>query len=254
MTKQTITSIIIVILAIAGLVFLSYWKPKNQTPLVPDTTTSPQEGELITIQPTMIDVSEDSYLFGVGGSYPQFPQADIVFNKKISDIFTEDIKNFKQMVNDDYQARLAIEGDTFAKDFAENGSYYTYQLETKIVQSNNRFISFVIRPSGYTGGAHGYQYVVTFNYDVVNKKILSITDFKTLDEVSEQSRMSLKQQFQDKGVWDTTMEGWINEGTDPVNLENFSAFTFTDKIITMYFGQYQVAPYVFGESQVEIAR
>lgn len=253
MTKQTIISIIILILAIAGLVFLTFWKPKNQAPLIPDNTNQ-QSGELISIQPTMVDVSEDSFLLGIGGSYPQFSQADALFNENLANIFNEEIKNFKEMANNDYAARLEMDGASFEKEFAENGSPYSYDIKTHIVQSNEKYISFVARLSGYTGGAHGYQYVVTFNYDVTNKKILSITDFKTLEQVSDQSRTLLKQQFQEKEVWDNSMQEWINEGTDPAKVENFNAFTFTDKILTVYFGQYQVAPYVFGESEVEIVR
>lgn len=253
MNKQTITSIIILILAIAGLVFLTFWKPKNQAPLIPDTGNQ-QTGELISISPTMVDVSEDSFLLGISGSYPQFSQAGVSFNENLANIFKDEVKDFKEMANNDYAARLETGGESFEKEFAEDGSPYSYDIKTQIVQSNEKYISFVARLSGYTGGAHGYHYVVTFNYDVKNKKILSITDFKTLDHVSEQSRISLKQQFQEKEVWEDSMQEWINEGTDPAKVENFNAFTFTDKILTVYFGQYQVAPYVFGESEVEIAR
>lgn len=253
MNKQTVTSIIILILAIAGLVFLTFWKPKNQAPLIPDNTNQ-QSGELISIQPTMVDVSEDSFLLGISGSYPQFSQASAAFNTTIANVFTGEIKNFKETVNADYTARLEMDGDSFAQSFAQDGSPYNFIIEPRIIQSNENFISVVIHFGGYTGGAHGFQNVITFNYDVKNNTVLDITRFKTLAEISDMSRIGLRQQFQEKGAWSDDMQDWINDGTDPNKPENFQAFTFTNDAITVYFGQYQVAPYVYGESQVEIAR
>lgn len=254
MTKQTITSIIITILSIIGLLFLIYWKPNKQSIVAPPETIKDSGNELITLFPVMIDVSEDSYLLGVGGSYPQFPQAPKVFNELITKVVMDEIISFKEDAASDYKARLETGGDAFKKEFEKGASPYSFSIDTQIIQSNENYISSTVQFSGYVGGAHGFQNSIAFNYDVKNKKILSITDFKSLDQVSEQSRLSIKKQFQEKGVYDTAMQSWIDEGTDPIKSENFNVFTFTNNTLSVYFGAYQVAPYVFGESKVELLR
>jgi hypothetical protein len=42
----------------------------------------------------------------------------------------------------------------------------------------------------------------------------------------------------------------IDAGTAPT-LENYQVFTFTNDMLTIYFGEYQVAPYVYGPQKVE---
>lgn len=85
MTKQTILSIIIVIVAIAAVIGLTVWatkhkptEPGNNTPVVTDGESK----YLVTKEPQMVSVTEDSFLLGISGSYPQFSQADAAFNKK----------------------------------------------------------------------------------------------------------------------------------------------------------------------------
>jgi hypothetical protein len=240
--RKTIVSFVIIISAAAALVALSFMKPA-QGPDIQQGTT-----DVVTIPSTMKTIDEDSYLFGVTGAYPQFAQVDAAFNAQIADTINEDLVNFKGMANDNYQARLETEGDTFQQQFARNGGF-TYDLKTEVVQSNSHFVSVIIRRDTYVGGAHGASAIFVFNYDVAAKKTLSITDFMTLKEASDVSRASLRQILGEE-----TYNGFAIEGTDPSKLENFQAFTFTDKDITIYFGDYQVAPYASGEQRVVISR
>lgn len=240
--KKTILSFLIIIIAIAALIALSFMKPA-QGPDIQQGTT-----DAVTVPPTMKTIDEDSYLFGVTGVYPQFSQADAVFNAKITDTITEDLDGFKGMANDNYKARLETEGDAFQQQFAQNGGF-TYDLKTEVVQSNNRFISVVLRRDMYVGGAHGASAIFVFNYDVAAHRSLSLADFMTLKAASDASRASLRQTLGEE-----TYKGFAVEGTDPSKAENFQTFTFTDKDITIYFGDYQVAPYASGEQRVVIPR
>lgn len=215
----------------------------------PVVTQSEESHYLVTKEPQMISVAQDSYLLSVSGSYPQFMQADAGFNQKIATMVTGGIADFKKAVNDDYQARLKIGGDEFQKQF-EQGGMYTLSWKAEIVQSNDRFISVIIRQEGYTGGAHGYHLITSYNYDVKNNKELMITDFMSLADASAQSRIQLKEKFQENGGFDAVVESMIDDGTESDSSENFKVFTFIPKSLTVYFPEYQVAPYVFGEQQV----
>jgi hypothetical protein len=252
MNTKTIASIGIIVVAVAAAVGLGIWHKKN--PGVGEApgkvVETPSESKyLVTKEPKMVPVGEESFLLGVGGSYPQFAQADASFNAKITKTFTDEIANFKKTVNDDYEARLETGGDEFTEQFSGSGMY-TYEIETSVVQSNDNYISVAIHYGGYSGGAHGSNNVMTFNYDVKNQKEIVLTDLVTLKEASERSRKQLYENVMtDDGV-DPALASMISDGTDPDKSENFQNFTFIPNLLTIYFNPYQVAPYVFGEQKV----
>ncbi len=212
------------------------------------------------IEPEMISVDQNSYLLGISGSYPKFSQADESFNKKISDTVMADISVFKENANDNYQARLQTGGDEFQKQFADSGQF-TYQVTTEVIQSNNQYVSVLIRAGGFSGGAHGYENIFTFNYDVKNKKEITLADLfsndknylKTISGVAQKQLVTKLTTASEQTVLDENMMSMLRDGTDPSKPENFLLFTISDdRVVTIYFSQYQVAPYVYGEQAVEI--
>ena len=258
--KTTIYAIITLILGIAVLVGFFMWVNKHaEAPTVDSSaTTNNQTDTLVSITPTMIPVDHDSYLTSVTGSIPQFSQASDEFNKKISDGVMGDISDFNKNASADYDAHLKIDGDAFQKEFASSkGGYYYFNVTSDVVQSNENDISVVIREELYSGGAHPAHNVISYNYDVKNKKELSITDFASLQNLSSQARDILTKKFlgdANGAVLDDNSKQMLYDGTDPSHLENFNTFTFTSTDVTVYFGEYQVAPYVFGEQEVSIPR
>lgn len=254
MKNKSAFSIILVVIAVIIIVVVAVTHRSAKEPVSgTDTPVTVESGELITSQPILVSIAEDSYLLGIGGSYPQFAQADAAFNAKIKKVFTDEIAQFKDVVNEDYKARLEREGEAFQKQF-ESGGMYAFEIKTDVIQSNDSYISVVIHHGGYSGGAHPYQNVTTFNYDVKAQKELSITDFLGYSEASEKSREALIAKFKKDNVLDDSTQAMLEDGTDPTVAENFSTFTFTPEEVTIYFGQYQVAPYVYGEQQVSIKR
>lgn len=260
--KPLVVALIIVVVAIAISLVLANKKPveaptENQG--VP--TELPINNKPITMQPEMISVAEDSYVLGISGFYPKFSQTDDAFNKKIADFVTSGVATFKKEANADYQARLETGGDDFKKQF-ETGGMYTYQIKTDLVQSNNDFISMTITIDGYSGGAHGYETKTSFNYDVKNKKDITLDYFypnnpNYLKIISDISRTSLTPQVEkatDQKPLDPFTKEMLTDGTDPARPINFEVFTFTNDILTIYFGQYQVAAYAYGQFTVDIPR
>ncbi len=257
-----VVAVIIILVAVAIALVVANKKPaeapmENQG--VP--TELPVNNNPVTMQPEMISVTEDSYLLGISGFYPKFSQADQSFNKKIADFVTSGVTEFKKEASADYQARLETGGDDFKKQF-ESGDMYTYQIKTDLVQSNNDFISMTITIAGFSGGAHGYEVTTSFNYDVKNKKEITLDYFypnntNYLKIISDASRIQLTQKLT-KASEQSLLDGFTKEmmmdGTDPLKPINFQTFTFTKDNLTIYFGQYQVAPYVYGQQSVDIPR
>jgi hypothetical protein len=52
---------------------------------------------------------------------------------------------------------------------------------------------------------------------------------------------------------DINLAQMIYSGTEPM-IENFDVFTFTPENVTLYFDEYQVAPYVYGRQEIVIPR
>lgn len=260
--KTWIFIIITIIIAVTITCIVIVRKKNTETPIITDpVVTMPTSTAAITIQPEMISVAEDSYLLGIEGTYPKFPQTDSVFNKKIADFITSGITDFKKEVNDNYQARLETGGDESQKEFT-NGGQFTYQIKTEIIQSNNQFISVLIHIAGYSGGAHGYATTTSFNYDVKNKSEITLAslfpnDKNYLKTISDSARTQLTEKLikaSEQSTLDENMQSMLLDGTDSKNEMNFQVFTFTNDVVTIYFGQYQVAPYVYGEQSINIPR
>ncbi len=266
---KTIVSVAVIIIVGVALVILFAWNKRHaEAPVRPDGANTAQGDDstgstssLVTIAPRMVPVDEDSYLFGIGGSYPQFSQADDAFNAKIASTFTNDIAEFKKTVNADYQAHLQTDPD-FQKNFTK-GDYYSYQIKATVVQSNSHFISVAIHYGGFSGGAHGSENVATFNYDVKSGAEISTLeyffpgDLAYMKKVSDQARAQLTAKIAkaaSPSPLDANLKSMIIDGTQPNDPANFKNFTFTNGSVKIYFPAYQVAPYVFGEQTVTIPR
>lgn len=225
------------------------------------TSTATAAGNLVSIAPTDVSIAATTPLDTVTGSYPQFTQTDVAFNKKIADGITGDAADFTKNASADYQAHLATGGDEFQKEFA-SGNYYTFDVSYDVVQSNADYVSLIVREEGFTGGAHPFHNLFTFNYDVKNQKEVTLAslfpnDPNYLTTVSSESRAALTTKLTaaaEETTLDDNTKSMMMDGTDPTTPDNFDAFTFTGSTITVYFGEYQVAPYVYGEQSISLER
>ena len=125
-------------------------------------------------------------------------------------------------------------------------------MSETVVQSNANYISVILREESFADGAHPAHNMETFNYDVKHHRELTVTDFVSLKDASTDSQTQLLSDLGEGDMPDQNTQSMIQEGTDPANPDNFSKFTFDGDKVTIYFGEYQVAPYVFGEPEVKI--
>lgn len=262
MKYKTPLSFVVVAAFVARLVFLSRWHGAEAP--VQAVPVPVANEERVSIAPSSVSVAHDSYLSSVSGSYPQFSQADSTFNGKIADAVAKDVAGFSADADADYRARLETGGDGFRKDFAKGG-YYGLSVTSEVVQSNSHFISLIIREEGFTGGAHGFHRLTTYNYDVQNRREITLSHFYPNDpdylrKVSESARAGLAEKLAKDGgeaSLDAAARSVMDEGTDPADPENFKNFTFyTEAVdeVTVYFPEYQVAPYVYGEQTIRLER
>lgn len=238
-----------------------------QAPSAPATTIPNTSDNSLVVDKSLITEKtyneQDAYTT-LDVVYPQFKNASAYFNKKVEDLVITAATDHQQNSKDNWQARVDTSPSDFAKTPSEKDKMSFY-AKYEVVQANNKTISFLIRYGGFDGGAHGYESLQTFNYDVATQSDITLASLfgnksYYLTTISNFARKDLGKQLRERSgvvATDAAAEAnfkdvivpMIEDGTAPT-LENFSTFVFTPKEITFYFEQYQVAPYSFGESKV----
>lgn len=206
--------------------------------LFKDKMVNPANG--LNIQ--VITVKEETKLYKITAEYPQFAQAPSEFNDRIQKLITSQIADYKKTSLENWQQRQ--QNDPTTGDFPDNP--WSFNSTWTAVRLNNQDISFVIRINSFTGGANENQNIYSFNYDLKNKKDLSLSALfgsDYLKVVSSYCADNLTARF----------TNIFKEGVAPKE-ENYSRFTFTDDFVTFYFPKAQVVPAVFGEQQVNMPR
>lgn len=215
-----------------------------------------------------INIEETERYASFDITYPQFTQADARFNTKIATTVENARYSFSHDAEDNWKAYREVNFEAGDPGQYPSDPYRMYITWDKVTL-DTRYISCIMRIGGYNGGAHGFENIVSFNYDVTQQKEITLSDLfpddpNYLSTISSYARTSLQKQFLEKSsqlpreeesgeTSERDLDPMLVAGTEPT-IENFSVFTFSPTEITLYFSQYQVAPYVFGEQQVVIPR
>jgi hypothetical protein len=132
---------------------------------------------------------------------------------------------------------------------------FQLQADYAIEYYNGKIISLSFTDYTFTGGAHGSTISETYNYDLVNKKEIKLSDiFKPgsdyLKFVSDYCFEDIKRQNSLMGM--DSMEDMIKPGVDPLMPENFERFLLAADSLAIRFDQYQVGPGAAGSYTVRI--
>ena len=145
----------------------------------------------------------------------------------------------------------------FKKEASNATSELKYLLNTdyNIVMFNEEFINLSLEINTFLGGAHGMYYFKTFNFDLKENKLLTLSDiflpgFESLLYLSDYCFVDLKKQISEMGM--EPDEEWIRKGTDPTILENFANFLITSEGLVIKILPYQAAPGAAGDFSVKI--
>ena len=267
--------LIIIILVSVYLIYKNWDQRKNikiNTP-VEKLTQKVDEGFIVSdsYESKNMDIKNDYVKIDV--KYPHFKKADAEFNLRIENFIKSKVGDHITVSQDNWQARYDTQtkGENIPKTPMNDENKFLFTADFTIIQSNSNFISFIENYGGFTGGAHGYEENISFNYNVKNKKILTLKElfsenFDYLKYLSDESRIQLKKEFvivteeDKKNSSPEALQDFVNnavssiEGGTETKEENFSIFTFAGDKIRIYFAQYQVGPYVIGMPEVEVDR
>ncbi|MDB5187497.1 MAG: hypothetical protein JWO50_17 [Candidatus Kaiserbacteria bacterium] len=213
-----------------------------------------------TLPAQMVNVATSTDYTVVSGSYPQFADLPADFNKKIVDAVQAAIVDNVSASQENWQARVdtATPSDPVSK-IPSADERFSLDFKTEIIRNDSNVVSVLLTIGGFSGGAHGFENLLSFNYDRAHKheitiKSLENNDSNFLNKLSTISRTMLAKDLAQRAnvsVNDID-QGMLNDGTQPKE-ENFSVFTLpNDHQVTFYFTQYQVAAYVFGDSRITV--
>jgi len=182
-------------------------------------------------------------------AYPQFSRVKKSFNKEIESTINDALAKFRESSAETESVRNTPAGKGMPE------YVYTFSARWTPEEITSEFISFAIHTSYFTGGAHGGEEIYTFNYDIREKKIITLEDIfagspNYLVRISEFVLSDLKSQLRTSTEGLTPDDDMLTVGTAPT-LENYKNFTLgSHDTVTFYFPQYQVAPYAAGEQTV----
>ncbi|MFA6386158.1 MAG: DUF4163 domain-containing protein [Candidatus Paceibacterota bacterium] len=239
----------------------------------PTVVNNPKDNSLVmagSFETKTIPLDEVYTKFDV--KYPSFKNADKNFNLQIENLLKTEIQSFKTDSAANWQARFDTQaaGENIKK-VPANADKFTFASDFVIVQSNANYISFVLHYGGFNGGAHGFENVISYNYNVKSQKKVELGSLFSkgsnyLNTLSTKSRAYLKNKFaivteEDKKNSDpVALKEYIDNATSMINdgteskIENFSVFTFTPDKIKIYFADYQVGPHAIGMPEFEFDR
>lgn len=221
---------------------------------------APGEKQLfISSLPVNIESYQESdSFFSIHAEYPQFQTADPNFNQEIASLISDKIDSFKKESLENWKARL----DTMPADKPLPKSPqqpFTFIASWDSAQLNNTYLSLVIKIYYFTGGAHGNEEIHTFNYDMVQRKTITIDEFfdspqEALERISIISAEDITSQLKSR-EWkmDDDLEEMLKQGTAP-SFDNFKNFNFDFYNLILYFQKYQVAPGAVGSLTVTISK
>ena len=141
----------------------------------------------------------------------------------------------------------------FSGGFYSTSAPMSLQISYESTPFLDQLVGLKFNISSYTGGAHPNLDFVTFTFDLVQGRVLTLDDLFTpgsnpLSVIGPLVEQSLLAQ-----MGDMTDASWIHQGTGD-NPDNYQDWQLTPDALVFYFPPYQVAAYAAGPQIVSIPR
>jgi hypothetical protein len=182
------------------------------------------------------------------------------FDAKIE--YPKDFEKIKDKMFGTYDAFLAETNILNVKSKADaeaigmfNGGKYQFILEYKVATSSMT-TSFITQNYFYTGGAHGGVSKIVYNLDKDGKYLPPDYFLPTsaLKVVSDYAYKDLKNQIETRSEMKMEDDSMLKDGSAPRRDNYLVVWPDGDNTLVVYFGQYQVAPYAYGEFEVRVPK
>jgi hypothetical protein len=244
MKNKIILILALAIIFLATLSAVLYWQYAELAAKKVDQVCSftPQASG---VRMSVVSASQSDSFYNIQAEYPQFDAADPGFNQKIASLISGQISDFKKAAKDNFDARNATmpAGQPVLQNPEQPFDFIAVWTPA---QSGPRYLSFVMDIYYFSGGAHGIDQTFAFNYDLENKKEITISDFlgssDNLSKLAAMAQSQVSAQLQSNGLQiNDSLTQMIQAGTKAVP-ENYRNFTFGYGKLMIYLEQYQAAP------------
>jgi hypothetical protein len=206
---------------------------------IPTETPVPQQMISVTTRTTSEDHTDQRYTIDVQMPVLNGPDAVVnTFNQVITQYTEKAIAEFRD-------AAIQAASD-WVKGMPDTSSFIS--SETHLISLSPRLVSVSVSMHDYmVGAAHPNTHSVSFNYDLTDKKMLSLSDLfqPGADYLSLLSKTSLTELKKNPDLM------IFEEGAAPKE-ENFNNWNITADGLQLTFDPYQVGPYAAGTQVVTI--
>lgn len=240
---------ILILIAVAVVCLVAgYWLA-----LPAQKVIAPEAG--IPMSVISIEDASSSQLYRIEGSYPQFGNVSSSFNAAIANYVETNLVQFENDSVANLQARLATMPSGTTNPLPPQS--FSFIASWQPAQITDQYISIIVRLDYFNGGANETSLLQTFNYDVADGKMMTLTDVfpgvsNYLQQISGIAIQQLTSSENNSSDGNAALD-MIQQGANPT-VANYANFTFNDDVVTIYFPKYQVAPGSFGEQQATIVR
>ncbi|WP_018394624.1 S-layer homology domain-containing protein [Bacillus sp. 37MA] len=114
-------------------------------------------------------------------TYPKKAASDIFYPQFVDTTGMNHFTYLNEFYQEEGQSLVNYRNEIMelAQEDDQLGEYYSYGVSYKVPRADLSFISVVFDSYQYTGGAHGYEQLFSYNYDVKNDSFISLDDLAT---------------------------------------------------------------------------
>lgn len=159
------------------------------------------------------------------------------------------LNNYTTSINSKYYAITAGSEITEVGEDTMPEDGYTISHPTKVLNFTDKYISYSITTSEYTGGAHANTAVDTFTFDLEGNKVVdSEYMFKpnSTDSISKLIEQNLALQF------GTTPDSLTEVGFNSNNVKMSKIIYVDNEVVKFIYNRYEIAPYSMGLITAEL--
>lgn len=173
-------------------------------------------------------------------------------HKKLQDV----LKALNQSALDDQKSVIDENKEYAEQEYASNPDMveYTFDRDILVARSDETVLSMAVMESSYLGGAHPFCATIGRTYDTQTGKELSLKDVVSdYDGIYEYVKTQLEENYDQSMFFedyqDTLQKMFYDESGDYGTVQ----WTISQTGLSIYFNQYDLAPYVAGSQQVDIS-
>ncbi len=193
---------------------------------------------VLAVDTALTNIQKDLITRLFGPEYSSLSLENAI-EKYVSLSYNEYIANnraFAERLDDDEDR----EGDILSEQQSMRG---------RVVATDNNILTYEVEQYVYMGGAHGINTRYFYNYDMQTGNLIKETDvFK--DGYNESLTRIMRQTLIDQSETFSSMQDFIDAGYEFDSIRPNGNFAFTEDAVIYLFNPYEIAPYVYGETEI----